>query len=603
MVKHCKQMLRDRLVCGVNDERIQRRLLSEQNLTFDTALKIALSLEAADKNAQDLRNNNAAAACHKVCSKADGRVSCDEGMQASAASKSCFRCKGTNHSAPDCRFKTAKCHSCGKIGHISRACRSKGKTASRERERDSRDKKGSGHRAYKVEGSDSDDSVDTFTLGCIKEYIRKVNSKNLTKVQPYTVDMQIDGHKVKLEIDTGCSLTVLNEETFKELRKSGKSTKIKQTGIKLETYTGQPIEVKGTSQVTVEYQEQKKTLPVVVVAGNGPNLLGRGWLAELKLSWDQIKHERHVLQIQTGDDSLQKMLVRHSDVFKEELGTLRGLQAKIHISPEAVPRFFRPRSVPYAMRTKVDDELNSLQKEHVIRPVKYSEWAAPVVPILKTDGSIRLCGDYKLTVNRAASLEQYPIPRLEDLCSTLSGGKKFSKLDLSHAYQQVLVDEESQKFLTINTQRGLFTYQRLPFGVASAPAIFQRIMEGLVQGIPKVAVYLDDILITGVDRADHLENLGVVLQRLEDAGLRLKREKCVFLQDNVEYLGHRVNAHGLQPVGRKVKAIVEAPSPSNVSELKAYLGLLNYYDKFLPNLATCLAPLYELLKKGSAGSG
>ncbi len=170
-----------------------------------------------------------------------------------------------------------------------------------------------------------------------------MSSKNLTKVQPYTVDMQIDGHKVKLEIDTGCSLTVLNEETFKELRKSGNSTKIKQTGIKLETYTGQPIEVKGTSQVTVEYQEQKKTLPVVVVAGNGPNLLGRGWLAELKLSWDQIKHERQVLQIQTEDDSLQKMLVRHSDVFKEELGTLRGLQAKIHVSPEAVPRFFPPQ--------------------------------------------------------------------------------------------------------------------------------------------------------------------------------------------------------------------------------------------------------------------
>lgn len=166
-------------------------------------------------------------------------------------------------------------------------------------------------------------------------------------------------------------------------------------------------------------------------------------------------------------------------------------------------------------------------------------------------------------------------------------------MDLSHAYQQVVVDEESQKYLTINNQRGLLTYQRLPFGVASAPAIFQRIMEGLVQGIPKVAIYLDDILITGMDTADHLKNLGAVLQKLEDAGLRLKREKCVFLQDDVEYLGHKVNAQGLQPVERKVRAIVEAPSPSNVSELKAYLGLLNYYGKFLPNLATCLAPLYD----------
>ncbi|KAL0165982.1 hypothetical protein M9458_037826, partial [Cirrhinus mrigala] len=115
-------------------------------------------------------------------------------------------------------------------------------------------------------------------------------------------------------------------------------------------------------------------------------------------------------------------------------------------------------------------------------------------------------------------------------------------------------------------------------------------------GIPKVAVYVDDILITGMDTADHIENLGAVLKRLEDAGLRLKREKCLFLQD--EYLGHRVNAHGLQPVGSKLKAIVEAPSPSNVSELKAYLGLLNYYGMFHLNLATCLAPLYELLKKG-----
>lgn len=105
-------------------------------------------------------------------------------------------------------------------------------------------------------------------------------------------------------------------------------------------------------------------------------------------------------------------------------------------------------------------------------------------------------------------MEQYPIPRLEDLCSTLSEGKKFSKLDLSHAYQQVLVDEESPQFLTINTQRGLFTYQRLPFGVMSAPAIFQRIMEGLVQGIPKVAIYLDDILITGVDTAETWRILG-----------------------------------------------------------------------------------------------
>ncbi|XP_033986453.1 uncharacterized protein K02A2.6-like [Trematomus bernacchii] len=273
------------------------------------------------------------------------------------------------------------------------------------------------------------------------------------------------------------------------------------------------------------------------------------------------------------------------------------MKATIHVKADAVPPFFRPRSVPYAMRTKVDEEIDRLLKEGVISPVKHAEWAAPLVPILKPVGTVRLCGDYKLTVNTVSSLEQYPIPRMEDLFAALTGGKQFTKLDMSHAYQQILMDDESKKYLTVNTHRGLFTYNRLPFGVASAPAIFQRTMEGLLRGIPFVAVYLDDILVSGVDEEDHLQNLETVLAKLEEAGLRLRRSKCTFLEEEVEYLGHRVDAQGLHPVEKKVKAIMEAPNPTNVTELKSYLGLLNYYNTFLPNLATLLAPLRELLRQ------
>uniref|UniRef100_A0AAV2K5K2 Gypsy retrotransposon integrase-like protein 1 n=1 Tax=Knipowitschia caucasica TaxID=637954 RepID=A0AAV2K5K2_KNICA len=249
------------------------------------------------------------------------------------------------------------------------------------------------------------------------------------------------------------------------------------------------------------------------------------------------------------------------------------------------------------MRKKVETELERLTKQGVIEPVKFSEWAAPIVPVLKPDGGARICGDYKLTVNPVSKLEQYPIPRLEDLFEKLTGGEKFSKLDLSHAYQQVSLDETSKPYVTINTQKGLFQVNRLPFGVSSSPAIFQRMMEGLLSRIPNVAVYLDDILLTGRSDHEHLETLNEVLRRLQEAGLRLKRNKCAFLEREAEFLGHKVDSAGLHPPPNKVKAVGQAPAPKNVTELKSYLGLLNYYNRFLPNLSTLLAPLHKLLRK------
>ena len=246
------------------------------------------------------------------------------------------------------------------------------------------------------------------------------------------------------------------------------------------------------------------------------------------------------------------------------------------------------------MRGKVEQELNRLQRQGVLTPVAFSDWAAPIVPVLKKDGSVRICGDYRLTVNQAAKLETYPLPKIDDLLTSLAGGKTFTKLDLAHAYQQVELEKDSRKFVTINTHKGLFEYTRLPFGVASAPALFQRTMENLLQGLKHVCVYLDDILVTGSSEREHLENLAEVLKRLESAGMRLK---CEFMLPSVEYLGHKISDKGLQPTEGKIKAVVEAPAPQNVSQLKAFLGMLNYYAKFLLNISSRLAPLYKLLQK------
>ena len=148
------------------------------------------------------------------------------------------------------------------------------------------------------------------------------------------------------------------------------------------------------------------------------------------------------------------------------------------------------------------------------------------------------CVDYKLTANKVSKVDAYPIPKLDDLYTKLAGGQIFTELGLSHAYEQMLVDDFSKEFLTTNTHKGPYRYNRLPYGVASAPGISQRTMEGLLQGIPCVGVLLDNIVITGSTDEDHLSNLEAVLKRLSNAGLRLKTKKCQFMKPSLECLGH-----------------------------------------------------------------
>lgn len=565
-------MLRDRIVCGINSSKIQQRLLAEKDLTLDKAVDLAQGMETATKNVKELAQagagvGEAAAAGADINQVTHRHVPKPQrgGAPSYGFKGTCYCCGKSGHKREECRHKNAVCHGCHKKGHLKSVCRNMKKM---------RPKKVL--KLEEEEGETSDE--DEYTIWAINSHQKK---------NAYMVKVDVEGKAIPMELDTGASLTLVAEETY---RRHWPDKPLEETKTKLHTYSGESIPVLGTVDVLVKYGDQEISLPLLVVTGSGPSLLGRNWLEKIRLNWHEI--------FWTYNTSLNELLERYRSVFGSDLGAAKGFKAKIIVEPNATPKFLRARSIPYFYREKVEIELEKLVADGTITPIEHSEWAAPIVAVLKPDKQrVRICGDFKQTVNPVAKLDRYPIPRVEDLFSKLAGGRAFTKLDLSQAYLQLPLEEESKKFVVINTHKGLFQYNRLPYGVSSAPGIFQRYMEGVLQGIPNVIVYLDDILVTGKNESEHLSNLSQVLLRLEQAGLRAHKSKCKFLAKSVVFLGHVIDEQGVHPVKEKVLAIREAPMPRNVSELRSYLGLLTYYGKFLPNMADLLAPLYALLSK------
>ena len=577
-------MLRDRLVCGVNNEQLQRRLLSESQLTFKKALEIAQTFETAARDAKDLQDApRFTAPVHNVTR--------------TPSQSECYRCGG-HHNPLGCRHRESSCHNCGKKGHLARKCRNSQQLRPQLSQRLPPLKKQSvfknAHNYVETDSVTEEDDIDQLVDSSEQQIdddddVYTMFTLPSAKVAPIQLSVEIDGTPLLMELDTGASLSIISESVYKMLPSQ---PLLEPCSAKLRTYTGEAIKVLGSVSVTVRHNSQQRCLPLLVVAGEGPSLVGRNWLGHMNIDWHSVCYVQPLTEI-------EQLLTKHKEVFKESLGTVVGMTVKLHLKPDVSPKFCKARPMPFSVKRKVETELQRLEAEGVISPVRFADWATPIVPVAKRDGSVRICGDYKITLNQALEPEVYPLPKIEELFAALAGGLTFTKLDLSHAYQQLVLDERSAMVATINTHKGLFKYNRLPFGISTAPAHFQRVMENLLKDLPFVSVYLDDILVTGRSQTEHLANLNEVLTRLKDAGMRLKKNKCVFMTSEVEYLGHRISKDGLQPSESKVEAITKAPSPKNVTELRAFLGLINYYGKFLSHLSTTVAPLHKLLAKGS----
>ncbi|UYV76723.1 K02A2.6-like, partial [Cordylochernes scorpioides] len=283
-------------------------------------------------------------------------------------------------------------------------------------------------------------------------------------------------------------------------------------------------------------------------------------------------------------------------LFVETTEPIKGFTFSVNMC-DVNPIFHKARPVPFAIRPAVTEALDKMVAKGYLCEVASSKWATPVVVVPKKNKEIRICCDFKVTLNKYLDTAAYPLPTQQDLFSTLAKGKYFSKLDLRNAYLQLEVDPGTRPLLTINTHKGLFRFKRMPFGLANAPSYFQSVMDRVLSGIGGVICYIDDVLIATASIEEHLVLLKTIFARLAKYNIKLKKEKCLFLQKEIEYLGHLVTGEGIRPLDHKVQAIQKAKTPTNISELRSFLGLVNFYGKFIPNLPELLKPLHELLHK------
>ena len=511
----------------------------------------------------------------------DDRRESGTGRMRQHQSPQCFRC-GRTHQPETCWFRDQQCRSCKKVGHAERVCRSRKRV---------QEVKGSAEpyrsRDKSLREMDKEEDETNLFWGTIKT---KNNGTDQWKGgHALVVEVMVDSLPLKMELDTGAAVSLLPYALYRE-RYSHLS--LQNTKTCLRTYTGERIYPKGEVLVKVKKGRQETTLPLLVVEGNGPPLLGRDWLAHIPIDWKEIK----TLSRGTADEKLASLKAQYPRLWKERLEVATGIKAKLHLKEGATPVFMKARPVPYSVRKKVEDELNRLQELGIISPVSWSEWATPIVVVPKQDGAIRLCGDFKVSVNPALKIDMYPLPKVGDIFATLGKGELYSKIDLLQAYNQLEVEVASRNLLTINTHKGLFQYSRVPFGIAAAPAIWQRTLELVLQGIPRVHCLLDDIIIAGRDEEEHFRLLEQVMARLDQYNFTINQQKCKFFQKQLEFCGYQIDSQGLHKTPDKIQAMLEAPRPTSVTQLRSFLGIISYYHRFLPNLSTVLAPLHELLK-------
>ena len=292
---------------------------------------------------------------------------------------------------------------------------------------------------------------------------------------------------------------------------------------------------------------------------------------------------------------LREILERHQDRFTDLPGHTTVLRHDIITDPGKVIRQ-RPYRIPEARREAIREEVGKMLRLGVIEE-SHSPWSSPIVLVPKPDGSIRFCNDFR-KLNEISRFDSYPMPRPDEMIERLGPARFISTLDLTKGYWQVPLTDRAKAKTAFSTPQGLFQYTMMPFGVHGAPATFQRLMDRVLRPHHAYSsAYIDDIIIFSVAWDQHLHHLEAVLGALRQAGLTANAKKCQLGLTETNYLGHTIGRGCVKPQKGKVEKIRDWPQPRTKKQVKSFLGLMAYYQKFVNNFSTIAAPLYEMTGK------
>ncbi|XP_053698835.1 uncharacterized protein K02A2.6-like [Sabethes cyaneus] len=582
--------LRNQLVFGLKNGKIQSRLLEVRNLTLERAREIAVSMELSYKGEKEIQSKQGKSEVNlvepsrsnvKLQVKSTNKNSKNKDSAGSGKKGECYRCGNTSHFANKCPYIRTVCNYCKMVGHLQKVC------LKAKNERKSKPE------THLLEEAGPDDVQCTLDELCKLEAIRKPS------VSKFWLEVKVNSATICFEIDTGAPVTIVSVE---DKQRFFPNAMLLPSDMELVSFCNTRVNIEGMLKVTVHYRAKTYSLPLYVSSVRKQPLLGRQWMREMRIDLNDVAYtDVHAVSAaavspKITNAAVRSLVERYANLYDPSIGKIKGLSAKLVLKANTDPLYIKARPVPFSLREAVETELDILVQNGVLRKVNHSAWATPIVAVPKSNNKVRLCGDYKITVNPNLKVDSHPLPTIEELFANVAGGEKFTKIDLTQAYLQLEVDECDREVLTLSTHKGLYQPTRLMYGIASAPSIWQRLMEQVLNGIQGVTVFLDDIRVTGPNDIIHLQRLEEVLKRLSSYNMRINLDKCTFFANEIEYCGYLINKDGIHKVQKKVEAIQNMPIPENKDQVRSFVGLVNYYGRFFPNLSTTLYPLNNLLK-------